>query len=176
MDLTNELEKLEGLRQRGALTEEEFKQAKESLLRQAEPVSQKVGSALKGVTSDPNTWPVLIHLSQFCGYLVPLAGLVVPIVLWQLKKGDSPLIDRHGKAVANWVISSLIYYAVAGLLVLILIGWPLLFGLAVLGLVFPIIGGVRASKGELWEYPLSISFFTIDPPPAVAVLDEATDK
>ena len=28
--------------------------------------------------------------------------------------------------------------------------------LAVLGIVFPIIGGIKANNGEVWKYPLSI--------------------
>jgi len=176
MELSNELEKLERMRKRGALTEKEFKQAKDSLLRRAEPLSQKVSDTLSGVGSDPNTWPMILHFSQFCGYVVPLAGLVVPIVLWQLMKDNSPQIDQHGKVVTNWVISSIIYYIVAGLLVLIIIGWPLLFGLVVLGIIFPIIGGVKASRGELWVYPLSIEFFPVRPAPDVAVLDPSAKK
>ena len=37
----------------------------------------------------------------------------------------------------------------------------LLTAIAVLGLlavVFPIVGGLKASSGEAWKYPLSISF------------------
>ena len=176
MELTKELEKLERMRKRGALTEKEFKQAKDSLLRQSEPLSQKVSNTLSGVVSDPNSWPTMMHFSQFCGYLLPLAGLIVPIVLWQVMKEDSPNIDRHGRVVANWVISSLIYYLVAGLLTLIIIGVPLAIALAVIGLIFPIIGGIKASKGELWHYPLSIEFFPVDPDPGVPVVTSSPDE
>jgi len=27
-----------------------------------------------------------------------------------------------------------------------------------MGIVFPIIGGMKANNGELWEYPLTIKF------------------
>lgn len=60
--------------------------------------------------------------------------------------------------VVNWLISSLIYALVAGLLTMVLIGIPLLIALYVCGLVFPIIGGIRANNGELWKYPLTIEF------------------
>ena len=163
MDLAKELEKLERMRKRGALTEKEFKRAKEALLNQTEPLTKKVSSTLSEVSSDPNVWPMLIHFSQFCGYLLPLAGLIVPIVLWQVMKNESAAIDRHGRVVANWVVSELIYYAVAALLSFIIIGIPLAVAVGIIGLIFPIIGGVKASKGELWEYPLSIKFFPVDP-------------
>ena len=44
-------------------------------------------------------------------------------------------------------------------LALIVIGFLLLGVLAILGIVFPIIGGIKASNGEVWPYPLSIKFF-----------------
>ena len=105
---------------------------------------------------------MFIHFSQFFGYVVPLAGLVVPVVLWQIKKNDSEIIDKHGKIVTNWIISVIIYAIVFSLLCFIIIGIPLLFALAVVGIVFPIIGGIKANNGEVWPYPLSIKFFQID--------------
>jgi uncharacterized Tic20 family protein len=27
-------------------------------------------------------WAMFLHLSQFAGYIIPLAGLVVPIIIW----------------------------------------------------------------------------------------------
>jgi uncharacterized Tic20 family protein len=31
--------------------------------------------------------------------------------------------------------------------------------LVIIGIVFPIIGGIKANNGEVWKYPLSIPFF-----------------
>jgi hypothetical protein len=67
-------------------------------------------------------------------------------------------LDAHGKVVLNWVLSALIYFLVAALLTLIVIGIPALIALVMLVVVFPIIGGVKAGNGELWQYPLSIGF------------------
>ena len=45
-----------------------------------------------------------------------------------------------------------------------LIGWifgiPLLALLGFLSLLFPIIGAIKASSGELWRYPLSFPIFS----------------
>ncbi len=154
MDIANEIEKLDNLRQRGAISEQEYQEAKTNLLRKTQSVEQKLGNAI-----DVNTWSMFIHLSQFCGYVVPLAGLIVPIILWQIKKAESEIIDRHGKIVVNWIISAFLYGIVFGLLCLLLIGIPLLIILGVLAIVFPIIGGIKANNGEVWPYPLSIKFF-----------------
>lgn len=103
-------------------------------------------------------WALFLHLSQLAGIIVPFAGLIVPIVIWQIKKTEFPGLDPHGKVVTNWIISGLIYAAVCIILVFVVIGFPLLILLALLGVIFPIIGGIKASNGEVWSYPLTIRF------------------
>ena len=103
-------------------------------------------------------WAMILHLSLLAGFIIPFAGLIAPIVIWQLKKEEMPELDAHGKIVVNWLISALIYGAVCFVLSFVLIGIPLLFVLGILSVVFPIIGGIKANNGEVWKYPLSISF------------------
>ena len=69
-----------------------------------------------------------------------------------------PGLDAHGKMVANWMISAAIYVFVSFILMLVLVGFLTLFAVAIMGIVFPIIGAVKANNGELWEYPLTIKF------------------
>ncbi len=161
MSLVEDIEKLNDLRQSGAISEQEYQQAKESLLAKNRSAEQKFSQAMDGISSDTNMLGMFLHLSQFCGYVVPLAGLIVPIVLWQIKKNDSKLIDRHGRVVVNWIITEFILGIVFGLLCLVLIGIPLLVALAVAAIVFPVVGGVKANNGEVWPYPCSIAFFKI---------------
>lgn len=111
-------------------------------------------------TDDEKQWAMFVHLSQFLGFLLPVAGLVAPIVIWQMKKKDSPYIDVHGKLVANWIISAVIYSIACILLAFIVIGIPLLLALVLLNIIFPIMGGIKANNGETWAYPLAITFFT----------------
>lgn len=113
-----------------------------------------------GDVMDPETrqWGMILRLSVFAGYIVPLAGLIAPIVIWQIKKNELPGIDAHGKNLINWMISMLIYSAVAFVLCFILIGIPILLVLGVLGVVFPIIAAIKANNGEIWPYPLTIHF------------------
>jgi len=103
---------------------------------------------------------LLLHLSQLAGMVLPGAGLVLPIVMWATEKDNSHLIDEHGKVVFNWMISSLIYSLVSGVLCFFLIGIPILVVLVILMVIFPIIGGIKANDGIVWKYPLSISFFS----------------
>ena len=160
MSFVDDIEKLDGLRQSGAISEQEFQEAKESILAKNRPSKQKLKQVVDEVDTD--MWGMFIHLSQFCGFLVPLAGLVVPIVLWQVKKDESDIIDRHGKVVVNWIITECIFAIIFAFLCFVFIGIPLLLTLAVLGIVFPIIGAVKANNGEVWVYPCSIKFLKLD--------------
>lgn len=113
-----------------------------------------------------NQWALFLHLSQLAGYAVPFAGLVVPILMWQMKKDELPEIDAHGKMVANWMISAFIYSLAIGLFALVsVILFPLLLcvvpigiALALASVAFPIIGALKANNGELWQYPMTIEF------------------
>ncbi|HEX3102595.1 MAG TPA: DUF4870 domain-containing protein [Pyrinomonadaceae bacterium] len=110
------------------------------------------------VTPDQRQMGMFLHLSQLAGLIVPLAGIVVPIILWQTQKDKIPALDPHGKMVANWMISALIYAVVSIPLMFLIVGFFTLLAVAVLHIVFPIIGAVKANNGELWNYPLTIKF------------------
>lgn len=100
----------------------------------------------------------LLHLSQLAGFVVPGAGLILPIVMWVMNKDLHDDIDQHGKIVVNWIISAIIYAIVSAILTLILIGVIGLIAVGILSIVFAIIGAVKAQKGEAWHYPLTIKF------------------
>jgi uncharacterized Tic20 family protein len=159
MSIADELQKLQQLHQSGAISDDEFAKAKATLL--GRPASAGPGSFLGiGAGEHPaRQWAMFLHLSQLANFLVPPAGLVLPIVIWQMKKAELPEIDAHGKIVANWIISALIYFAVCIPLAFIVIGYVLMPILGALGVIFPVIGALKANNGELWKYPLSISFF-----------------
>lgn len=109
---------------------------------------------------DTNTWAMILHLSMLSGLVVPMAGLIVPIVIYILKKDDLPGLQPHGYVIFNWMISAFIYGVIGGILILAFgLGILVLMALGLLSLIFPIIGGVKASEGEVWPYPLSIRFF-----------------
>jgi uncharacterized Tic20 family protein len=162
MSLLEELEKLNDLKQSGAISEDEYEDAKAAILDRKQSEEWKFEREMNRASSDADMWGMFIHLSQFCGYIVPFAGLIVSIVLWQIKKKESDIIDLHGRIVVNWIITAFILGIVFGLLCLVLIGIPLLMALGIVGIVFPIIGGVKANNGEVWKYPCSIEFFTVD--------------
>lgn len=159
MSIADELEKLNVLKANGTITEQEYQDAKKAILANlSRPASP--GAKLDGVLNSVNVnqWSMFIHLSQFCGFIVPGAGLVIPILLWQMKKNESPIIDQQGKNVTNWILSVLLYGLICFPLCFVLIGFLLLAILGVVAIIFPIIGGIKANDGEIWQYPMSINF------------------
>ena len=112
-----------------------------------------------GQDKDTNQWSMILHLSVLAGFVVPIAGLLAPIVIFILKKDDLPGIVPHAYVIFNWLISAIIYAVVSFILTFVGIGILMLGILAIMSLVFPIIGAIKASEGTVWPYPLSIKFF-----------------
>lgn len=155
-NITDELERLESLRQRGALSETEFDQAKARLLASTDaPVVVHEPTPTK--VANEELWIMGIHLGQLLNGAGGI-GLVLPIVLWLIKKDQSPLIDAHGKNAINWLISVLIYGVICFFLMAVFIGAIGFILLTVLAFVFPIIAAIKAANGEVWEYPMSFRF------------------
>jgi len=101
-------------------------------------------------------WAMFIHFSILAGWVVPIGGLIVPILLWQIKKEELPGIVPHAHVVLNWIISSLVYGLICLVLTMVVVG---VFGFMALGLatlIFAIVGGIKANDGELWVYPGTI--------------------
>jgi uncharacterized Tic20 family protein len=111
-----------------------------------------------GTSSDIRTWCVLCHASALLGLFLHFFGhLLGPLIVWLVKRGDSPEIDAHGKESLNFQLSMLIYDAIAFVLCFVLIGIPILILLWVLNTIFVIIASIQASEGKLYRYPLAIS-------------------
>jgi hypothetical protein len=102
---------------------------------------------------------VMTHLSALAGYLIPFANLVIPLVIWLVKRNESPDIDAVGREVVNFNLSMVLYAFVAFLLTFVLVGFVLLFGLWLFGIVVTIIAALRANDGWRYRYPLTIRFF-----------------
>ncbi len=162
MSVADEIAKLDALQQSGAITGEEYEKLKAALLeKQVSGPPDPVPVSMP--TFDVNNWAMFIHLSQFCGYVIPLAGFIVPIVLWQVKKEKSAVIHLHGKIVANCIITVLIILLALYLLSQFLaIKIRLELILAVVHIAAAIIGGVKANSGEAWPYPFTFKLFTLD--------------
>jgi hypothetical protein len=102
-------------------------------------------------TQDDKTLGIVMHILCLIGF--PILG---PLVVWLIKKDQSPYLDQQGRELLNFQISYLIYAFVAFLLCFVLIGIPLLIVIGVATLVLTIIGIVRASDGQVYRFPFTI--------------------
>lgn len=135
---------------------------------------------------EEKTTATLMHLSALAKYLFPLAGIIVPLLIWQSKKSESEFVNENGKKVLNFQLSLLLYTIVALLilsffsmstiidyikieleggtvapveLLSIIMVALVTFGLATLGEFILIIHGtLKANEGYSYQYPLSIPF------------------
>ena len=100
---------------------------------------------------------MLCHLTALSAYIgVPFGNILAPLIFWLIKKDQMPLVDDQGKESLNFQISVTIYAIVAGLLILVLIGFVLIIALVIFHIVFTVIGSVKASQGVAYRYPLCI--------------------
>ncbi|MDO3383276.1 DUF4870 domain-containing protein [Gilvimarinus algae] len=162
MDL-EKVEKLNELKEKGMITEEEYAKAKAKALGAS-------GSSDTPADLDNRTYSMLMHFAQLCGFILPMCGWIVPLILWIIKRED-PYINEQGKVVFNWIISSFIYFIICFILWFIVIGIFLTIALGIVSIIFIVIGAIRAKDGVIQNYPMSISFFTIDPDAASAADD-----
>lgn len=107
---------------------------------------------------DLKQFNMLMHFAQFAGFIVPLGGFILPFVMWSTNKEMHNSIDENGKNIINWMISSVIYAIVFIILIFLIIGVPLLIALGICSIVFTVIGGIKASNGEIYRYPFSFTF------------------
>ena len=107
---------------------------------------------------DARTWAMFCHLGALAGYIIPFGNIIAPLVIWLIKKDESPFVDDQGKESLNFQISITIYALVALVLTLIIIGFFLLLAVGIFALVMVIVAAVKANDGEKYRYPLCIRF------------------
>lgn len=107
---------------------------------------------------DQKTFLILFHLSLLTSFMMPLAGIILPLVMWLTNKEEYPQVDAHGKVIANWIISFVIYSFVCVPLLVFGIGFILWILLCLYTVVIVIVASTKASEGVLLHYPLSIKF------------------
>ncbi|MBN2313288.1 MAG: DUF4870 domain-containing protein [Sedimentisphaerales bacterium] len=119
-----------------------------------QPVSepQPVDAGQSAVGKDDKNMAMLCHI------LAIFTGFLGPLIIWLIKKDDSPFVDRHGKEALNFQLTILIAWVASGLLSFVCIGFILMPVVAVVDLVFCILAAVKTSRGEEYRYPVCIRF------------------
>jgi uncharacterized Tic20 family protein len=105
----------------------------------------------------------MVHLLGLGWLLIPYVGNIVgPLILWLIKRGNSGegsmFIDEQGKEAVNFQISVTIYAIAATLLIVVGVGIILTPFIFFADAVFVIIAAVKANRGDLYRYPLTMRF------------------
>lgn len=110
-----------------------------------------------GTKNANNQLLVLTHLSQLLNYITGFGGLIVPLIIWLTNKDKVLEMDEQGKEIVNFQISTMIYAIIAIPCILLFgLGILMLIAIGILAFIFPIIGAIKASQNEHFEYPFTI--------------------
>jgi len=109
------------------------------------------------------------HLSGLAGYVIPLGGVLAPIIIWASKR-DSPVISSIAKQALHLnivvfvllVILALLWAALfnaagrldtmlVALIPLMILAW---IALGIAAIALPLFGAVKASGGTYYRYPV----------------------
>jgi len=110
----------------------------------SEPPPQPQVAPPAAGSSDERMWAMFAHLSALAGFIIPFGSILGPLIIWQIKKNEYPLVDDQGKEALNFQITALIAIVVCFVLMFVLIGMLLLPLVALAVLILTIIGGIKA--------------------------------
>ena len=109
------------------------------------------------ISAEERGLAAITHLSGLAGYIIPLGGVLVPIIIWVVKS-DSKVISTIAKQalvlnIAVFIVGLALFalFLTVILIPLVIVGWILL-GIAAIAL--PIVGAVKASDGSYYRYPV----------------------
>ncbi len=118
------------------------------------------GSAMGVETRDERTWSVLSHLSIFLNLVTGFLGPVASFIVWLVYRDRSQKVAFQALQSTvyqgAWLVILAAGWAITGLLTVILIGFLLVPGMAVIS-VFPFLhsayAAYKVSQGEDYRYP-----------------------
>jgi uncharacterized protein len=118
--------------------------------------------------SEERNWAMAAHL---CGLLwiaggtglifIPFGGLVLftilgPLIIWRTKGQTMPFVAEQAKESLNFQITVFLLGLLFAVLILVLIGFFLLWILGVVNLILVIIAAIKVSDGKPYRYPFCL--------------------
>ena len=104
---------------------------------------------------------MLTHLSQLITLVIGFGSLLLPLIIWSTQKDKVYQMDVHGKRIINFQLSLIVYCILCIPLVLLCgIGFIGFIILGIISVVLPIVNAIKANRGEVPTYPLSLNFIS----------------
>ena len=114
------------------------------------PTTDQSALAAYQPTEEEKIWGLVAHVSALAAlFLGPLLALVV-------KGNESKWVKAHAIESLNFSITMLLGYMVCIALLLVVIGYCLIFPLAIAAIILHIVAGVAAFQGRSYRYPFAI--------------------
>ncbi|MFK0571555.1 DUF4870 domain-containing protein [Endozoicomonas sp.] len=111
------------------------------------------------INRDDKNMAVMAHLLPLFGFMVPGVNIVIPLVIWFLKRNKSLYIEHHARESLNFQITISLLVVLWIVLKLMLVGLlllPLVPVIVIVVLVFLVRAAMKAGRGEFYRYPLSL--------------------
>lgn len=89
-------------------------------------------------------WSVLSHVSIF------VFAVFGPLIIWLVRKDDSPFTSEHAKEALNFQLTVLIANVVLAFTCVLI---PLAFVVSIAAWVYAIMAAVEANNGRIYRYP-----------------------
>jgi len=101
------------------------------------------------LTNEEKMWGMLAHMSFLLVFVIGVS-CIAPLIIWMIKKDSSAFIEDQAKEALNFQLSALIAILVCSVTC---IGAVLLPVIVVGGVIYGVIGGMAANRGEVYRYP-----------------------
>jgi uncharacterized protein len=116
---------------------------------------QYLGSTKTPVTPVENNERILGVLSHVLTFVV---WIFAPLIIYLLKKDESEFVRIHAKESLNFQLTLMIYYFIAFLTLILIIGFLLFIVIGIFHVVLVIVATIRAADEQLYRYPYTIRF------------------
>lgn len=112
----------------------------------------------------PSSIIPLFHLLALLGLGFPILNIILPFILWLLKKDEGPDFDTEGRQVLNFHLTlSILFFPAIVLMVLYFpIGFPLMIIIYGVMVVMTLLNLFRSINRQAVRYPFSYPFLKID--------------
>jgi uncharacterized Tic20 family protein len=112
------------------------------------------------LSNEDKTWAAAAHFSTFLNFVTGLLGIIAPLVIFLMKKDNSPYIRQHAAKAFNFQICMLILYILAFLSAFLIFFFviPLIFGLAIANIVSVVRAGIAAQENKPHKHFFYIPF------------------
>jgi len=101
-------------------------------------------------------------MAMLCHLLAIFTWWIAPLIIWLIKKDQSPFVNQQGKEALNWgltittaAIACMVLAFIPFLNFTLCLIWP---AIAVCNIVFGILSTIKVNSGQPYRYPVCIRY------------------